>query len=151
MNGPIEAAPTVRIMKRDNPTDGATKKVQAEKPVDKTLEERERAYAEARRRILGDDAVGSSPAQSKPQRNPNSEGTSDNTVTEGGPRSRGGRGNGRGYRGHRNNRSNKPKNEEGRENNDGENSRKPTRGRGNRASGYRGQRNQRASNNESRT
>jgi len=149
MNGPIEAAPTVRIMKRDNVADDAAKKVLAEKPVDKTLEERERAYAEARRRILGEDAVASSPPQSKSQRNQNSESSSENT--EGAPRSRGGRGNGRGYRGHRNNRSNKPKNDEGREFNDGENSRKPSRGRGNRASGYRGQRNQRASNNESRT
>jgi len=148
MNGPIEAAPTVRIMKRDNATDDAAKKVLAEKPVDKTLEERERAYAEARRRILGDDAVSSSPSQSKPQRN--SEASSE---TEGAPRSRGGHGNGRGYRGHRNNRSNKPRNDEGKDHNDVE-TRKPStgqRGRGNRATGYRGQRNQRASNNESRT
>lgn len=57
LGGPVEIQPSVRIMKRDN----ALNKV-PEKPdnsterIDKTLEERERAYAEARRRILGDDA-----------------------------------------------------------------------------------------------
>ena len=35
MNGPIEAQPTVRIMKRDNAPSAGTKQVQAEKPVDK--------------------------------------------------------------------------------------------------------------------
>ncbi|CAG5114042.1 Oidioi.mRNA.OKI2018_I69.chr2.g8124.t1.cds [Oikopleura dioica] len=155
MNGPIEAQPTVRIMKRDNAPSTGAKQVQAEKPVDKTLEERERAYAEARRRILGEDGGSSSPSQ-KPQNRARENQEQIQEHSDAPPPRRGGRGGGRGYRGHRGNRNQKPRNDEGRNGeghyNEGHN-RRPgggNRGRGNRASGYRGQRQARA-NNDSRT
>merc|ERR1712142_898026 len=49
--------PSVRIMQRDQPTNRVIQKPDnSTERIDKTLEERERAYAEARRRILGDNS-----------------------------------------------------------------------------------------------
>lgn len=55
--GPVEIQPSVRIMQRDQPTNRVIQKPDnSAERIDKTLEEREKAYAEARRRILGDNS-----------------------------------------------------------------------------------------------
>jgi len=90
MGGPLEIKPAMRIMQRNQPTKSQVKKPDnSMERIDKTLEERERAYAEARRRILGDD---DEKEDSKPTKAPERHERSERGSRRGKYRNYGGRG-----------------------------------------------------------